>query len=713
MNLLISEDVKSLTDLLLSLFFDQIRLFFFFLKSSPHPLWCFEEWNEILLLLLPQLDEAVRPYLNPWKASDQLESQLSMICGIAFLILSRIHGEKEEEKREQWMGLLHQFEKEVLIQQHAKNEGAVLYAIDAVLRAMDGCILSLTKQSAMESNDWVMIEGIRFPRSLLDLMFMLLSMHSNQHPSISIHFAQYLYSPFAQSNAMLPFLLDALFAFSLSEFPFYFPHSSAICWENEWIQPFRSISLIEFMSVLIDRINSFSSPIIVLNAHITEDVWCDEIGDEWMGHFASAPKDETDATSFTLSSQKSLSQASSVLFYSNSNSNSKSLLSLITSLYSFSEFRVIQSIIASIEDHTILPASFTQYCIFLAILAGIMEETPIQASESDVLELISSLAEIRSLPSCIVYPFIASFYSSPFHSLHLITQFLLIRCFPLALKSPIWSKNPLILQIRRYAQFLFGELPAPECPAQFRDLTLNVVVEWFEVLARRSRIEKAGVERIYQRMKSNESLCRDFVDYALTHFSAIEDALQPFYLAFFEQFVKNQMQKAREAFFGVHICSKAANLLLILCSLDLSTLRSLLDAQSATRFMEAVLCQEGNCPNKHSEPSCCRCLQCIGEAQPTYNSQSTRPSSVPGHSSPNLASAPSAPSAPSTPDVSDASELQALRAMILQLHSKLIQILRLLFPDKSSQSHPYFALLRSCFPSLSSVSNKHTKLPLI
>ena len=292
MNLLISEDVKSLTDLLLSLFFDQIRLFFFYLKSSPHPLWCFEEWNEILLLL-PQLDEAVRPYLNPWKASDQLESQLSMICGISFLILSRIHGEKEEERREQWMGLLHQFEKEVLIQQHAKNEGAVLYAIDAVLRAMDGCILSLTKQAAMESNDWVMIEGIRFPRSLLDLIFMLLSMHSNQHPSISTHFAQYLYSPFAQSNATLPFLLDALFALSLSEFPFYFSHSSAICWENEWIQPFRSLSLIEFMSVLIDRINSFSSPIIVLNAHVTEDVLCDEIGDEWMGHFASAPKDET------------------------------------------------------------------------------------------------------------------------------------------------------------------------------------------------------------------------------------------------------------------------------------------------------------------------------------------------------------------------------------------------------------------------------------
>ena len=215
MNLLISEDVKSLTDLLLSLFFDQIRLFFFYLKSSPHPLWCFEEWNEILLLL-PQLDEAVRPYLNPWKASDQLESQLSMICGISFLILSRIHGEKEEERREQWMGLLHQFEKEVLIQQHAKNEGAVLYAIDAVLRAMDGCILSLTKQAAMESNAWVMIEGIRFPRSLLDLIFMLLSMHSNQHPSISTHFAQYLYSPFAQSNATLPFLLDALFALSLS-----------------------------------------------------------------------------------------------------------------------------------------------------------------------------------------------------------------------------------------------------------------------------------------------------------------------------------------------------------------------------------------------------------------------------------------------------------------------------------------------------------------
>ena len=156
----------------------------------------------------------------------------------------------------------------------------------------------------------------------------------------------------------------------------------------------------------------------------------------------------------------------------------------------------------------------------------------------------------------------------------------------------------------------------------------------------------------------------------------------------------------------------AANLLLILCSLDLSTLRSLLDAQSATRFMEAVLCQEGNCPNKHSEPSCCRCLQCIGEAQPTHssqsvrNSQSTRPSSVPGHSSSNLASA------TDVSDVSDASELQALRAMILQLHSKLIQILRLLFPDKSSQSHRYFALLRSCFPSLSSVSNKHTKLPL-
>lgn len=608
------------------------------------------------------------------------------------------------------MGLLHQFEKEVLIQQHAKNEEAVLYAIDAVLRAMDGCILSLTKLSTTESNDWVMIEGIQFPRSLLDLTFMLLSMHSSQHPSISTHFTQYLYSPFAQSNATLPFILDALFAFSLSEFPLCFPHSSAICWENEWIQPFRSLSLIEFMSVLIDRINSFSSPIIVLNTHVTEDVWCDEIGDEWMGHFASTPKDEADATSFTLSSQKSLSEAPSVLFYSNSNSNSnsESLLSLITSLYSFSEFRVIQSIIASIEDRSILPASFTQYCIFLAILAGIMEKAPMQASESDVLELISSLAEIRSLPSCIVYPFIASFYSSPFHSLRLVTQFLLIRCFPLALKSPIWPKNPLILQIRRYVQFLFGELPAPECPAQFRDLTLNVVVEWFEVLARRNRIEKAGVERIYQRMKSNESLCRDFVNYALTHFSAIEDALQPFYLAFFEQFVKNQMQKAREAFFGVHICSKAANLLLVLCSLDLSTLRSLLDAQSATRFMEAVLCQEGNCPSKHSEPTCCRCLQCIGEVKPTQNSQLTQfsQSTRPGPSSPNLAPA------PSPPDVSDAGDLQALRALILQLHSKLLQVLRLLFPDRSSQTHPYFARLRSCFPSLSPVSNKHAKPPL-
>ena len=709
MNLLISEDVKSLTDLLLSLFFDQIRLFFFYLKSSPHPLWCFEEWNEVLLLL-PQLDEAIRPYLNPWKASDPLESQLSVICGVAFLILSRIHGERE--KSEQWMGLLHQFEKEVLIQQHAKNEGVVLDAIDAVLRAMDGCILSLTKQTTIESSEWVLIEGIRFPRSLLDLIFLLLSMHSNQHPSISAHFAQYLYSPFAQSNATLPFILDALFAFSLSEIPNLIDYSSIICWENEWIQPFRSLSLIDFMSLLIDRINnSFSSPIIVLNSHVTEDVWCDEIGDEWMGHFASTPKDEVDSTSFTLSPQKSLSQAPSVLFYS----NSKSLLSLITSLYSFSEFRVIQSIISSIEDHSILPASFTQYCVFLAILAGIVEETPIEASESDVLELISSLAEIRSLPSCIVYPFIASFYSSPFDSLQLITQFLLIRCFPLALKSPRWSKNPLILQIRRYVQFLFGELPSPECPSQFRDLTLNVVVEWFEVLARRNRIEKSGVERMYQRMKPNESLCRDFVDYALTHFSAIEDAMQPFYLAFFEQFVKDQMQKAREVFFGGHVCNRAANLLLILCSLDLSTLRGLLDAPSATRFMEAVLCQEGNCPSKHAEPVCCRCLQCIGEVQPAPNSQSTQDSQSTRHSSaPEHSSAPGHADRSSSPgEASDASDLKAIRALILQLHSKLIQILRLLFPDKASRSHRYFPLLRSCFPSLSSVCNKHTKPPPI
>ena len=681
MNLLISEDVKSLTDLLLSCFFEQIRLFFFYLKSLPHPLWCFEEWNEVLLLL-PQPEEAIRSYLNPWKAADQLENQLSMICGIGFLMLSRIHEEEEEEaKSGKWLDLLHQFEREVLIWQHTKNEGLVVYAIDALLRAIDGCILSLTKKSSIELKELVMIEGIWFPRSLFDLIFILLSMHSNQNPSISIHFAHYFYSPFANSDSLFPFLLDTLFSLSLSEFPNSFSFSSTICWKNEWLQPFRSLTLIEFMSTLITRINSFSSPIIVLNNHITEDVWCDAVGDEWMGHFTSTPKDETDSTSFTLSSQKSPSQAQSVLFYS----NSKSLISLITSLYSFSDFHTIQSVISSIESHAIAPASFTQYCIFLAILAGIVEETPFQASESDVLELLSSLAEIQSLPSCVVYPMIAPFYSAPFDSLQLITQFLLVRCFPLALKSPIWPNDPRIIQLRRYAQYLFDELPASECPSQLRDLTFNVVVAWFEVRVRRNRMEKSGVERMYQRMKANESLCRDVVDYGLTHFSSIDDAIQPFYLVFFESFVKNQMEKAREAFFHTHSCAQSANLLLILCSLDLSTIRSFLDAPSATHFMEAVLCEEGNCPNKHSEASC-RCLQCSSEA----------PSSQTEHFPPSGQS----PSDSAAGDSFEGSNLKAIRSLVLQLHSKLLQILRVLFPDKASRRHPLFPSLCSLFPSL-------------
>ena len=583
-------------------------------------------------------------------------------------------------------------------------------------------------------------------------------MHSEEHPSIATHFAQYLYSPFAQSNSALSFIVDTLFSLSLSEFPNYFSSASPIHWEDEWLRPFRSLSIIEFMSVVIDRINSFPNPIIVLNSHITEDALCDEVGDEWMGHFASTHKDESNSTSFTLSSQKSPSQTQSVLFYS----NSKSLLSLISSLFSFSDIRVVQSLISAIENHSIAPASFTQYCVFLAILAGVVEKTPIQASESDVLELVSSLAEIRSLPSCIVYPFIASYYSAPFRSLQRITQFLLIRCFPLALKSPLWSKDPLLLQIRRYAQYLFGELPSPESPSEFRDLTLNVVVEWFEVLARRGRIEKSGVERMYQRMKPNDRLCRDVGEYALTHFSAIDDAVQPFYLAFFEQLVKAEMPKARELFFAAHACNKSANLLLILCALDLPTLRRLLDAQSATRFLEAVLCQEGACLHRRREAAC-RCLQCLGEAQSSgqFRSgassqsadskmetegekaamgsnekvkagmdvrelkalktgikeaevltigmreeaeastamESTKAKASTATTSSSSA-APTAPTEAAPPPSEDAEELQRVRALVLQLHSKLLQVLRSLFPDKASRAHPLFERLHSLFPSL-------------
>ena len=654
MNILLSEENESLHVTVLSFFFDQLFLFFF--NSQTYYYWFFEEWNQVLSLLHNPSD-AVIYFMNNWRSVESIGKRLSILCGLIFLLLSRIQKEKEKEI---WIDLVHQFEKQVIIQDHMKNDEVSIFLVESVLTAIDGCIALSSSHLGESFADLITIHGVSIPQSLLDLITLLTLMHSAQNPSTVIHFANYSYTPFTHSDTVLHSMLDSLFGLSLTANPLTGIDEPSVIWKQEWIESIGSIDGTRLISQLIEVISTYPSPLFVFNNHPTDDDWCDWVGEEWMGHFLSIPKEDP-SVSFTLSPSKSNSSVQSAIYYS----NSKSFISFLAVIGCFSTFASIEAIVSSLEQQVISPSSFTQYCILLAILAGIMSGISVPPSESKVLELLSSLAMIQSLPSCVVYPFLSSFYFVPFDSLQIDVQLLLVRCFPIFAQSPSFLQGHSVISIRRYVEFLFCRTSIRESPPTWNELTLNVLIEWLKVMLHKNRLEKWMAKEMQHRMKENVSLCHDFLVYLLAHFSSLEESIHPFLLLVCRSFIEEDSQIVKEVFFQTHNCFTSTNILLVLCSLDNNLIEPLVGNENMTSFLDIVLCTENACKKPHQE-SICHCLECRKGERKT-------------------------------------DELELIRPFILQLRPRILQLLRLLFRSRSSHSHPYYSLLLSYYPSLSPV----------
>ena len=121
MNILLSEENESLHVTVLSFFFDQLFLFFF--NSQTYYYWFFEEWNQVLSLLHNPSD-AVIYFMNNWRSVESIGKRLSILCGLIFLLLSRIQKEKEKEI---WIDLVHQFEKQEMVVLCKPEDGMKFY----------------------------------------------------------------------------------------------------------------------------------------------------------------------------------------------------------------------------------------------------------------------------------------------------------------------------------------------------------------------------------------------------------------------------------------------------------------------------------------------------------------------------------------------------------------------------------------------------------
>jgi hypothetical protein len=291
------------------------------------------------------------------------------------------------------------------------------------------------------------------------------------------------------------------------------------------------------------------------------------------------------------------------------------------------------------------------------------------------LYIVSMFANLSTLPSCLLFPFLLPIYyvvlySVSMNTLSNDTQFLLYRCFPL-LSHTLFLLSVVQKEHLKDIQSKYDKLAYLLCKTNLRSTVVFPIKLLFSVYLQNIQVsipqldisDKDMIKEFAKRITTEKELEKCILSYIITHISGMNETHYQFYLLFAKAIIEYDSDLFLEIAFPQsqhHYCSTASGIVMILLSFENSKILELTRKKNwiVEMMLHNILCMAGICTNSDMH-SICSCGNCVVDK-----------------------------------------EMEILRSFVYGIREKIVQYIRLLLQDKSKRNDPLLLKVKQFYSEI-------------